>query len=97
MLNVVVRADVTPVQGAAVSGVFCRESPDTDADFQWYEFVARDGFAAIRIADSEGELEVLAETEDLTLPMGEMFTMEAANAERFIIRWHEFTVFQAVS
>jgi len=22
---------------------------------------------------------------------------EAANAERFIIRWHEFTVFQAVS
>ncbi len=97
MLDVVVRADVTPVQGAAVAGVFCRENPDTDADFQWYEFVVRDGFAAIRIADSEGELEVLAETEDLTLPMGEMFTMEAAYAERFIIRWHEFTVFQAAS
>jgi len=141
MLDVVVRADVTAVQGAAVAGVFCRENPDTDADFQWYEFVVRDSFAAIRIADSEGELEVLAETDDLTLPIGEMFTMEAAcvddggqaqlwlsvngdvilqttdedplengaaglqaydapqaaSAERFIIRWHEFTVFQAAS
>lgn len=141
MLDVVVRADVTAVQGAAAAGVFCRESPDTDADFQWYEFVVRDGFAAIRIADSEGDLEVLAETEDLSLPVGEMFTMEAAcvdgggqaqlwltingevtlqathdeplengaaglqaydapeaaNAERFIIRWHDFTVFQAAN
>ena len=141
MRDVVVRADVTPVQGAAVAGVFCRENTDTDADFQWYEFVVRDGFAAIRIADSEGDLEVLAETDDLTLPMGEMFTLEAAcvddggqaqlwlsvngdvtlqatdddplengaaglqaydapeaaAAERFIIRWHEFTVFQAAS
>ena len=40
-------------------GVF-REVPDTDADFQWYEFVARDRFAAIHKADSEGNLEVLA-------------------------------------
>ncbi|MBA3340069.1 MAG: hypothetical protein H0T54_10075, partial [Geodermatophilaceae bacterium] len=139
--DVVVRADVTPVQGAAVAGVYCRETPDTDAEFQWYEFVVRDGYAAIRLADSEGELEVLAETDDLPLPIGEMFKMEAAcvddgdqaqlwlsvngnvtlqatdddpledgtaglqaydapeaaSAERFIIRWHEFTVFQAAS
>jgi hypothetical protein len=55
--------------------MFCRENPDTDADFQWYEFVARDGFAAIRIADSDGDLEVLAETEELALPLGEMFSI----------------------
>ncbi|CAN5224122.1 hypothetical protein BH20ACT5_BH20ACT5_14120 [soil metagenome] len=141
MLNVVVRADVTAEQGEAAAGVFCRENPDTDADFQWYEFVVRDGFAAIRIADSEGDLEVLAETEELALPVGEMFSIEAAcvddggqaqlwltvngevtlqathdeplengaaglqaydapaaaTDERFIIRWHEFTVFQAAS
>lgn len=141
MLDVVVRADVTADQGEAAAGVFCRENPDTDADFQWYEFVARDGFAAIRIADSEGDLEVLAETEDLALPLGEMFSIEAAcvddgghaqlwltvngevtlqathdeplengaaglqaydapaaaSDERFIISWHEFTVFQAAS
>ena len=29
----------------------------------WYEFVARDGFAAIRKADSEGNLEVLTRTQ----------------------------------
>ena len=45
-------------------GVFCREVPDTDADFQWYEFVVRDGYAAIRLADLAGNLDVLAETED---------------------------------
>ena len=65
MLDVVVRAEVTPTQGVAAMGVFCREVPDTDADFKWYEFVARDGFAAIRIADSAGNLEVLTSTETL--------------------------------
>ena len=59
-------------------GVLCREVPDTDADFQWYEFVARGGYAAIRIADTEGGLEVLATTEDLDLADGEQFTVEAA-------------------
>ena len=66
------------VSGGGVIGVFCREVPDTDADFQWYEFVALDGFAAIRKADSEGNLEVLAETQDVRLPLGEPIAFEAA-------------------
>ena len=48
-------AEVTPTQGVAAMGVFCREVPDTDADFKWYEFVARDGSTGIRIADSAGK------------------------------------------
>ena len=78
MLDVIVRASATIVSGGGVIGVFCREVPDTDADFQWYEFVARDGFAAIRKADVEGNLEVLAETEDVRLPLGEPIAFEAA-------------------
>lgn len=142
MLDVVVRAELTATQGEAAMGVFCREVRDTDADFQWYEFVVRDGFAAIRIADSEGGLEVLAETEDVNLADGEPITVEAAcvdddegrgqlwmtvndalvlyvlhdqplgngvtglqaydapesaGAERFVIRWHDFSVRQASS
>jgi hypothetical protein len=77
MHDVVVRADATIVSGGGVIGVFCREVPDTDADFQWYEFVARDGFAAIRIADLEGNIEVLAETDDVSLPVGEPIAFEA--------------------
>ena len=61
MTNVTVTASVTPQRGAAAMGVFCREVPDTDADFQWYEFVVRDGYAAIRQADMAGHLDVLAE------------------------------------
>jgi len=60
-----------------VIGVFCRENPDTDAEWQWYEFVARHGFAAIRRADSEGNLDVLAETDDVDTPIGEKMTIEA--------------------
>jgi len=78
MLDVVVRADVTPIQGAAAMGVFCREVPDTDADFQWYEFVVRDGYAAIRIADTDGRLDVLATSDEVDLPDGERSTVEAA-------------------
>ena len=78
MVDVVVRASATIVAGGGVIGVFCREVPDTDADFQWYEFVARDGFAAIRRADLEGNLDVLAETEDVELPLGEVIGFEAA-------------------
>jgi hypothetical protein len=77
MLDVVVRADATIVAGGGVVGVFCRETPDTDAEWQWYEFVARDGFAAIRRADSEGNLDVLAETNDVSLPTGDPFALEA--------------------
>ena len=77
MLDVTVRAEATIDAGDGVIGLFCREVPDTDAEFQWYEFVARDGFAAIRRADLEGNLDVLAETNDVSLPRGEPMTIEA--------------------
>ncbi|HEX2360449.1 MAG TPA: hypothetical protein VHI11_00100 [Jiangellaceae bacterium] len=78
MLDVVVRSEATIVEGDGVAGVFCRENPDTDAEWQWYEFVARDGFAAIRLADLEGNLETLAETDEVSLPTGEPIAFEAA-------------------
>ena len=78
MRSVVVRATATPDRGAAAIGVFCREVRDTDADFQWYEFVARDGYAAIRLADSAGNLDVLAETKRAEVPPGEPAVIEGA-------------------
>ena len=78
MRDVAVRAEVTILAGGGVIGVFCRETPDSDAEWQWYEFVARDGFAAIRHADSEGNLDVLAETGDVNLPAGEPIAIEGA-------------------
>jgi len=77
MRNVVVTADVTVDSGGGVVGVFCRETADTDADYQWYEFVARDGFAAIRRADGEANLDVLAETDEVSLPIGTPIAFEA--------------------
>jgi hypothetical protein len=77
MVDVTVRVEATIDVGDGVVGVFCRESPDTDAEWQWYEFVARDGFAAVRRADSEGNLDVLAETDDVSLPSGEPMVIEA--------------------
>jgi hypothetical protein len=77
MTDVQVSASVTPERGAQAVGVFCREVPDTDADFQWYEFVVRDGYAAIRVADSNGNLEPLAETEDAAVAIGTAVTVEA--------------------
>ena len=116
------------------------EVRDTDSDFQWYEFIARDGYAAIRRADSAGHLDVLAVTKDVDLPLGQEATLEAACTDdaqgrarlwfsvnhdallvttdphalgngfaglqaydsadkaagsRFLIRWHDFTVFRA--
>ena len=76
MTDVTVTASVTPQRGGAAMGVFCREVPDTDADFQWYEFVVRDGYAAIRQADLAGHLDVLAEGE-ADVPMGEPATIQA--------------------
>lgn len=81
MADVVVRAEATVVAGGGVIGVFCREEPDVDAEFRWYEFVARDGFAAIRQADAEGNIDVLAETKDVTLPTGEPIALEATCAD----------------
>jgi hypothetical protein len=76
MRDVAVRADLTIGSGGGVAGVACRENRDTDADFQWYEFVARDGFAAIRQSDVEGNIVVLAKTDKVSLPMGKAFTVE---------------------
>jgi hypothetical protein len=77
MRDVVVRATFTTVRGSGAMGVFCREVRDTDSDFQWFEFVARDGYAAIRRADAAGHLEVLATTTKVDLPLGQRATMEA--------------------
>jgi hypothetical protein len=77
MLDVTVHAEATLDGANAAVGVFCRESPDRDADFQWYEFLVRDGFAAIRLADTEGNLEVLSETDDIAVGDGARFTIDA--------------------
>ena len=77
MTNVRVSASVTLERGVAAVGVYCREVPDTDSDFEWYEFVARDGYAAIRLADAAGNLEPLAETKDAELRRGTAATIEA--------------------
>ena len=61
MTDVRVTATVTPKRGARRSALFCREVPDSDADFQWYEFVVRDGYSAIRLADVAGNLEPIEE------------------------------------
>jgi hypothetical protein len=76
MRDVAVRADLTIHAGGGLAGVGCRENRDTDADFQWYEFVARDGFAAIRQSDIEGNIAVLAKTDQISLPTGKAFTVE---------------------
>jgi hypothetical protein len=78
LADVVVDASATIESGDGVAGVFCRETPDTDADFQWYEFVVRDGYTAIRLADLESNIEVLAEDEGLALPKGEEFRLTAS-------------------
>ena len=78
MTDVVVRASVTVERGAPAVGVFCREVPDSDADYQWYEFVARDGYAAIRLADASGNLDVLVETHDVEVALGSPVALEAS-------------------
>jgi hypothetical protein len=76
MTDVRVTAGVTPMRGAAAFGVTCREVPDSDSDFQWYEFVVRDGYAAIRLADSAGHLELLEEGRS-EVPLGEQVDVSA--------------------
>ena len=76
MTDVRVTASVTPMRGAAAFGLTCREVPDSDSDFQWYEFVVRDGYAAIRLADSAGNLEPLEEGE-AEVSLGEEVALEA--------------------
>ena len=76
MSDVRVTATATPERGAGAFGLFCREVPDTDADFQWYEFLVRDGYSAIRLADSAGRLEVIEEG-DAQVNLGEVVELEA--------------------
>jgi hypothetical protein len=75
MTDVRVTATVTPRRGAAAFGLFCREVPDTDTDFQWYEFVVRDGYSAIRLADTAGNLETIEEG-DADVPLGQVAAFE---------------------
>jgi hypothetical protein len=75
--DVEVRASLTIEDGGGVAGVFCREVPDTDAEYEWYEFVVRDGYGAIRRADLEGNLEVLAETTTPSIEFGRPFELTA--------------------
>jgi hypothetical protein len=81
MLDVTVRAELTIDSGNGVAGVFCREVPDTDADWQWYEFVVRDGWAAVRLADLEGNIDVIAESDDVEVAKGVPFAIEATCAD----------------
>jgi hypothetical protein len=76
MRDVAVRADLTINSGGGVAGVGCRENQDTDADYQWYEFVVRNGFAAIRQSDVKGNIQVLAQTDKVSVPLGKAFTVE---------------------
>ena len=77
MDEVVIDANFTIVDGTGVAGVFCGERPDRDADYQWYEFVVRDGYAAIRVADLEGNIDALAEDRDIALPAGQPIALRA--------------------
>jgi hypothetical protein len=77
MSDVLVSADVTIAKGGGVVGLQCRSSADTDSDFQWYDFVARDGYAAIRLSDSQSNIDVLADTKKVSLPLGTQFTIAA--------------------
>ena len=78
MSDVVMDADVTINKGGGVVGLQCRNSADTDAGYQWYDFVARDGYVAIRLSDDKGNIDVLAENKDVALPLGESFSIGAA-------------------
>lgn len=75
--DVEVRASLTIEEGRGVAGVFCREVPDTDAEYEWYEFVVRDGYGAIRRADLEGNLDVLAESTTPSIEFGRPFELTA--------------------
>ena len=77
MRDVVVKTSATADAGAAVFGVFCREVRDDDAEFQWYEMVVRDGFGAIRRADSEGNLDELVSSDEIAVETGEPVEIEA--------------------
>jgi hypothetical protein len=77
MTDVVIRATVTRESGEAALGVYCREVPDNDGDWQWYEFIVRDGYAAIRHADFAGHIDVLAHTAAVQVALSQGAELEA--------------------
>jgi len=77
LADVTIRAHVTLVSGTGVIGVACRVVPDTDAELQWYDFVVRDGYAAIRRSDDQSHIEVLAEQDEAAVPFGAPVEIEA--------------------
>lgn len=78
MSDVVMDADVTINKGGGVVGLQCRNSPDTDAGYRWYDFVARDGYIAIQLADDRSNIDVLAERKDVPIPLGKPFSIGGA-------------------
>ena len=76
-ISCVIETSFTIVDGTGVAGVFCGERPDQDADYEWYEFVVRDGYAAIRVADLEANIDPLAEARDIALPTGQPIALRA--------------------
>ena len=77
LADVTIRAAVTLVSGTGVIGVGCRVVPDTDSEMEWYDFVVRDGYAAIRRADAQSHLRPLAEANAAEVPFGEPVVIEA--------------------
>ncbi|QAY69763.1 hypothetical protein [Xylanimonas protaetiae] len=77
LTDVVIESTIVMEQRGEVAGVYCRQGTDTDSDFQHYEFMVRDGYATIRIADNNVQIDVLAETRRLSLPRGEEIAIQA--------------------
>ena len=77
LADVRIRAEATLVRGTGVIGVGCRVAPDDDSEMQWYDFVVRDGYAAIRRSDEQSHIEPLAEQDAADVPFGEPVTIEA--------------------
>jgi hypothetical protein len=78
LTNVTVQADVTFVSGTGVIGLACRVVPDQDAEMQWYDFVLRDGYAAIRLDDDQSHIKVLAEADTASVPFGTPINLSAS-------------------
>ncbi len=80
--RIAVGANLTLASGTGVVGVGCRSTTGDDAMFEFYEFVVRDGFGAIRRSDDESNIEVLAETSDVSVTFGEPFDIEGRCEDR---------------
>jgi hypothetical protein len=74
----VVGTEATVVEGDGSVGVICRRTPQADGTVEWYEFMARDGLAAIQRAGDVIHGNILASTSDVSLPSGEPVTITGA-------------------